>query len=184
MSKIKILPRPRIRDFNDVPEVKGQFCYVFEGCDDDGFSLLIYKNDKEYAVKFGEFDGTEIDVLQKPEHRFLQYISDIMQYSINSYIEVLNLIRIDRIQLFFAPDKNKKLRIVEAMTHLNKYQSPGMIKDVLSKCGVPSPEIHSVEVLTDEIIENLSGGGYLIYPSSPKFMTRNNDSEPVRAKLC
>lgn len=180
----KVLPRSKTRDVKNVPEIRGVFCYVVEDCDDDGFSLMLKrKNKDEIEFKFGDFDGNEIDIMA--EHEYKKYISSLFENEcIDKYIKMLGLLGVEQIQLCFSFTKRGDLRLIETMTHLNKYQSPGLIRDMLASCGVPNPDVRSIDIIDDEIISTLSDeGGYILYPSYPKFISRDGKSELMKARI-
>lgn len=180
----KVLPRFKTRDIKNVPEITGAYCYVMEDCSDEGFSLMIKrKSIKEVEFKFGDFSGNEINIMGN--HRYKEHISKLFENEcINKYIKMLGLLGVDQIQLCFGFNNIGDLRLVESMTHLNKYQSPGMIRDMLASCGVPNPSVRSIDIIDDEMMSTLADeGGYILYPSYPKFMTRDGKSELIKARI-
>lgn len=170
----------KAQNIDSTPELVNQFCYILEGNDDNGFLMVLYKKDGTIGIKFTEYDGTVIDVLT---HTSASYISSLFSKKlIDKFIEFINYAKIDILQICFVIiDDN--LFILEAATHINKYLSPGMIKDVLTKCGVPSLPLHSIQVLSPDLVSSLRSGKYIVYTSYPSLLTRDDNVYLASAKL-
>jgi len=181
ISDPKLLPYSKTLNIEEVPEIKGKFCYILEDYSDNGFSLLIYRKDDTVYFKFGSYDGNEFDMLNHTEYR--EQISKVFQH-IHNYINLLKLTRVKMLQLYFAVN-GSSVMLVDARTHYNKYLSPGMLKDVIAKCGISPPNVVKIEELTNEVISNLKSSGkrYIVKTSSPKLMIRNEDVEHVKARI-
>lgn len=180
-SNPKLLPYSKTLNIDDVPEIRGKFCYILDDYPDNGFSLLIYRKDETVYFTFGSYSGEEFDMLTHTEFRV--QISKVLK-NIQNYINLLKLTRVKMIQLYFAVD-NDNVLLVDARTHYNKFLGPGMLKDVIAKCGIGTPNVVYIKELTDELINELktSNKKFIVKTSLPKLMVRNDDVEHVKARI-
>lgn len=177
----KILSHSDVLGIDNVPEILGKFCYVLESYPNTGFSLLLYRDSGNINFKFGTFDGTEIDVLNNTKYR--NYIDKVFK-KVGEYIRLLKLVNVSQLQLYFTI-KNNKLFVIDARTHFNKFLGPGMVKDIIAKCGVPFVKVLSTEQIDQDIIDRLKSTGeqYVIRPSYPKMIVRDGILEPLQARI-
>lgn len=176
----KPLPLYTVRPYKEVNEIFNcGAAYIFDNYQDDGFSLLI--NTKEDYFKFGSFNGEELDIVGDIKHKIL--ISDLLENNISKYLEMLKAVRVTQIQLCFSL-YNDKIALTDARPFYNKYLGPGMLRDVIAKCGINIPNIIDiVPSITQEIIDKYAGTNYIIKPSLPKYIVRDEEIEPLSARI-
>lgn len=178
----EILPYHPIKKLDEVPEIVGQYCYVLRDYPDDGFSLLLGVNEEgKLFFKFGDYDGNIIDLSK--DHKYSKHIQKVLYEHMNKIVNLIGLVKLKMCQIYFAVSKDE-LIVADVRTHYDKFSSPGMIKDVISKAiGIPGPAVIKIDTITDELLDEISDGNYVIKPSYPKVIPRNEDIEPLRARI-
>ena len=187
MSIVKlpdILPYPELKKFDDIPEIKDQFVYVIRSYSTKGLTVLIYRKDGNVYFKFGDFSGKTIDVNNKSAKIFLE------KYSAK-FVELMNLVKIPQAIHYFTVEKDL-LRLVDVRTSLNKFVSPGMLKDLYGKI-VETQEVVKTVQLNSETISGIKGnkgnykGSFIIKTSAFKTITRGTSPKlnmyPMYAKI-
>ena len=178
----EILPYHAIQHIDLVPELVGQFVYVIDNYNTNGFSVVIYK-DKDIKFLFGDFSGRVLDPLSDCE--FLTNIDVFMSTYLNKYVEFVQIANVPMIQVYISVGHDD-MWLVDARTHYNKYVGPGMLRDVFSKFGLKIPNyIESGCFLTDDKIKELKGLNtkLIIKPSSFKIIARDDDVRPMYARI-
>lgn len=161
------LPYPKINELWQVPELKDKYCYVVKSYPLSGLAILVYRGDDNLHLRFTDFNGVESDPV---EGRLLDII-----------ITVMKTANIKQSMFYFSENK-----LVDVRLSLNKFCSPGFIKDIFGKAGIPIQEEIGRPIQLDENNMKLllSGGGdyscgVVIKPSTFKSIIRNGDVVPM-----
>ena len=124
------IPYPK---FLPVQELKGQYCHIFKSYSLTGVSLIIARNAEVMTLRLGDFEGKLINPDKK--HPLAECAMLALGYS-KTIVEMLKLIGIPKATFYFSSD----LRLVDVMLSLNKYCSPGYLKDFFGKQNIPIQE--------------------------------------------
>lgn len=182
ISNTKILPYNSIQPVSEVKEILGcGAAYIFDNYDDSsGFSLLLSVK-PEVSFKFGDFEGNELDIVEDVKYKL--FISDLLKDNINKYIELLQSARVPQAQFYFINYKDRPA-LIDCRPFYNKFLSPGMLRDIISKCGINVPEIIDiVPSLNQEVLDKYKGTNFIVRPSSPKYVIRGEDVCPLAARM-
>ena len=178
----KVLPFNAIQPVDEVKEIMNcGAAYILDSYEDDGFSLLLRISKEGTSFKFGSFSGDELDVTE--DIKYKNHISDLLKNNIDKYIDLLKTVRVNQIQLYFAK-YNDGIALVDARPFFNKYLGPGMLRDIISKCGIDVPKtIELVPLVTQEILDKYKGTNFVIKPATPKSIVRGDDVVPLSARI-
>jgi hypothetical protein len=182
----KLLPYPKILNFNDMPQLRDKFCYVVKSYPLDGFALLIYRNNQQVHTQFARFSGECLDPTTKGQY------SDMIVYILSNYYQklatLMKYININQAIYYFS-ENNNELKLVDIRVSLNKFCGPGWIQDFVPKLGIPTQEligkpIHLIEDNLKKIQDKTgeySNNTFIVKPSAFKFMVHGDEVIPMYA---
>jgi hypothetical protein len=159
------LPYPKIYELGQVPELKDKYCYVVKSYPLSGLAILICCDGDDLHLRFTDFNGVEVDPV---EGKLLGII-----------ITVMRTVKIKQSMFYFSDQ-----RLVDVRLSANKFCSPGFIKDIFGKAGVPIQEYIDKPIQLDDngmklIMSNKYDCGVIIKPSTFKSIIRNDDVIPM-----
>lgn len=164
-----ILQYPKMLNYQDCPEIEGQYCYVFPDYS-DGISCVLKIDsaaDGQWVggIKFGDWRGVELMSSDSQAMSILNISGKLF--------EMMRTINIAQIQLDFA--HNEKL--VDGRIYIDQLIGPGMLRDLFSKV-VPFHESVAIEIINKEKLENLhtKHGNLILKPSKFKNIDRGGET--------
>ena len=118
-----ILPYPQIKKFAEVPSIKGLMCHFIKPYVMSGVSVVIYESGKK--LKIGDFNGTttKLSAIGKGSPAY-----GLLAGSIPKIARIMGHARIIQAEYYFSDGK-----LVDVQLSINKFLSPGMIKDLFGK---------------------------------------------------
>ena len=156
------LPYPKIYELGQVPELKDKYCYIVKSYPLSGLAIMVYRDNDDLYLRFTDFNGVEADPV---EGRLLDII-----------ITVMKTANIKQSMFYFSEN-----RLVDIRLSLNKFCSPGFIKDIFGKAGIPIQEEIGRPIQLDENNMGLIlsgdgeyGCGIIVKPSTFKSIIRND----------
>ncbi len=164
-------------------QVKNNLIYIMPHYGYDGLSVLIYRQPKEdnIIVICGDWNGNRIDVTDNT-CILSNLASKFLTKHAAEFFKLLKLIRIEQTQLYFAIGNNG-LILVDMQISLNKFASPGMLKDIFGKlCEVPEMKTEMLDDKTIESIEKSRGfynNNLIIKPNKFKLYEENGTYRPT-----
>lgn len=184
ISNKSILPYPKIYplDKNSGSLMGGsttlskKLVYAIEPYNEDGLSVLIFAEGDKIGCKFGTWNGEEINIMKK--HSLSKYIDDLYKNNLERLMGLLKLIGVEMMQLYFSI--SKEIKLVDVRTYINKFLSPGMIRDVFSKF------VNVQNIVETGMFEDIIGKhkNIVIKPSKPFMYEKDDDLIPAYFKLC
>ncbi len=136
-SKQKVNELPQVLKYPELLSdkllhVKDVFCYVLEHYGSSGLSVLVYRRpqDDQVVTICGDWDGNSIDLYDDNELSVIAL--DFVQNSLHLLVNTMALVKVDQAQYYFAV-KDGELIMVDMQTSLNKFVSPGMIRDIFGR---------------------------------------------------
>lgn len=170
------LPYPKILPFSE-SNLSGKFCYIFKRYSTTNGIAAIIKRDQEYVtMRFADFTGKLLD-LKKDRN-----LDEVLSHT-SKLVIFMKYARITKTIFYFAIDE--KIRLVDMRMTLNKFVSPGFIRDMFGKLVPIQEAIGSPVILKDEILDSLVNGkgdyaskNFIIKPSAFKFIVRDDDILP------
>lgn len=192
MSKLpelpSILPYPEILHLTDVVELKGHLAYIIKGYGDNGLSIMINRDDDNVYVSIGDWNGNNID-LTNQSHHYYNHSMKFIQEDSSKFVGMMKLLNIKQLMLYFVPENEDDIRLVDLRSSLNKFYGPGMVKDLFGKICL-TQEIIETKILDDEavksIIDNDKGsysGNLILKCSAFKTIIREKKLLPLYAKV-
>lgn len=187
MNKITIpdsLPYPDILSVKDVNELKDQFCYVIADYPSDGVSLVIVRQKGDVCVRMADFKGNMLQPEQK------QYDVDvIMKQYVPKLIYTMRCINIAKAQFYFANPAG--FRMVDVRVSGNKFCSPGFLKDIFGKSGIPlQVDVGRPLRLDEDSLKKIKrkkgdykAGKFIIKSSVFKSIIRNDQILPMYGRI-
>jgi len=181
---LDVLPYNKILNIQDVPELKGQFVYVMNDYEDDGFSVVIYKDDGNIKFSFGDFNGNKLNPINN-KCKNLEYIDKFLAGPLRKMSSLLVVTGVKSMQAYVSIS-NEEMILIDIRTHYDKYVGPGMLRDVFGKCDIKIPSyVETGCYLTDDKIKELkkSPKKHIVKPSSFKMIARDDDVQPMYARI-
>lgn len=171
-TETAFLPYLHIYPFEEIPEFIDKYVYVYDYFK-DGFSVLIDRDVKNDGIifKFGDFNGDLYDNLFVENNK---HMADVVPRA----VMLMKLIKLSKAQFYFDFNCN----LVDIRLSLNKFMSPGMLKDIFSKqlSVLPSLDIFH---LTKEKFKDICDGKYkrniIIKNSTFKTIVRDDAFYPL-----
>jgi len=181
-----VLKYPNLINFDTHGEVvRNIFSCIFPHYGYDGLSVLIYRQPKpkeNVVVLCGDWLGNKLDIVDVPNpSRMTELASEFLTNDAIRFFELFNVIGIAQAQLFFAIDDDGLL-LVDVQLSLNKFASPGMVKDIFGKV-YRTPNAVKIEMLDDRAMEYIgkASGSYegdlIIKPNNFRMFYDENTSE-------
>jgi len=183
-----ILAYPRILDFEDIPEIEGQFVYVIRHYVEEGLAIVIYRDLREGDVylSVGDFDGKPIDLTDE-KHPLYSAALEFVQHESSKFVAMMKVARIEKMILYISVNKDD-WELVDLRSSLDKFYGPGMIRDLFSKI-FPTQDVIKTVALDETVLEAIKRGkgsykGDLILKCS-KFKTvgRGRELLPLYARV-
>lgn len=161
-----LLPYPSIKPFNDVPTLKGVFCYVIEDYA-PGYALTIKRENGECCAQLGGWDGAIID-------------SESHLYNIPTLLGIMKYAGISQLEFYFNSDN----KLVDVRESINKFASPGMVRDLFGKC-VGTQNVVEIAEMTEEKVKALESHGknYIIKPSRYRYYILGAEVFPMYGRI-
>lgn len=165
---------------NKLEHVKDIFCYVLEHYGNEGLSVLVYRRPKDDQVVTicGDWNGNSIDLYEDNE---LSKIGlDFVQNSLHMLIRMMALVKVDQAQYYFSI-KDGELVLVDMQTSLNKFVSPGMVRDIFGR-NFDVQKTKTIGIIDDTAIDaiNRGTGSYegdlIIKPSRFRMFHESDDN--------
>jgi len=182
-----ILAYPNFLSFDDTESINDIFSYVINHYGDNGLSVLIYRipSEDDVYIMCGDWRGNKIDLIaENSDHPYFDAAADFLENHAASFLHTMRLVQIEQAQFYFTV--KDELMLVDMQVSLNKFVSPGMIKDVFGKI-VKTQEIVKTEIIDSRAIEfiNKGTGSYegdlIIKPS--RFRMHHNQTTGVYVPL-
>lgn len=130
-------PLPQVLKYPElIPDklahVKDIFCYVLEHYGNEGLSVLVYRRpqDDQVVTICGDWHGNSLDLYA--DNDLSKIGLEFVQKSLHLLVNTMALVKIEQAQYYFAI-KDGGLILVDMQTSLNKFVSPGMIRDIFGK---------------------------------------------------
>lgn len=180
ISNPKLLKHPGFIPFSSAQGIKDLFCYIIEHYGNEGLSALIYRQPKNdnVVLTFGDWCGNTIDINGK-ESKLTKIANEFVTKDFPTLLNIMRTIKMEQAQLYFVVD-GEELVLTDMQLSLNKFASPGMIKDIFGKiCRIPT--IKKIEIIDDRVIEHINKGvgtysGDIILKPSRFRMFHNEDN--------
>ena len=179
-----MLPYPtNIINFDDCPELHNKSCYVIKQYPLSGIIMMIVrhkmKNDNIVTINLADFNGNKEKISE-------DQTKQIMQYS-QKLVMTMKLTGIPKAIFYFS--MAEKPMLVDIRLSQNKFISPGYIADFYGKQGIPTQEsINKPIIMSDDNIKMLksaigdyTSGKFILKPSVPNIITRNDQIMPMYA---
>lgn len=143
---------PKISSLDDIPEINNQFVYVIKDYGDKGYGSLVYRNDDNVYLRFGDFNGKLIDVSNKNN----KHISIFTTKYLPKVLDLMKTTRITQAIYYFTGGKDD-ITLADMRLSLNKFSGPGMLRDLFSKI-IPTQEVIKTVTLNKETIDAIKAG--------------------------
>ena len=182
------LAYPRILDLEDIPEIKGQFCYVIKGYPENGLAITIYRDIEEGSVylSINDWDGNAINLADE-NHPYQWAAIDFAQNDSSKFVAIMQSAAIVKMILYISVDGDD-LKLVDLRASLNKFYGPGMIRDLFAKI-YPTQDVVKTIALDEATLEAIERGegsykGNLILKCSKfKTIVREKEMLPLYARV-
>tara|TARA_R110000751_G_scaffold6623_5_gene28184 strand:+ start:272 stop:811 length:540 start_codon:yes stop_codon:yes gene_type:complete len=117
---------------DNLANIKDIFCYVLEHYGNSGLSVLVYRKPKDDQVVAicGDWYGNSVDLYA--DNELSKIALSFVQDSLHLLIKTMSLVKVDQAQFYFAIS-DSDLALVDMQVSLNKFVSPGMIRDIFGK---------------------------------------------------
>ncbi len=137
--------------------IKDRYCYVIADYGRDGISVLIAFNEEtqQFVVRAGDWQGSVFDI-HKSEDPLAKICQAFMQKDVHKFMRTMQLMSFKQAQYYFAVN-DTGLALVDIQLSMNKFASPGMIRDIFGKI-YPTQEVRKVEIIDERAIEALEKG--------------------------
>ena len=183
----KLLKYPKF--LNNIQLVKDMYAYIIPHYGYDGLSVLIYRQPKNdnIIIICGDWYGNQLDLIDIPDpDTRIRLASDFLINDAMKLYELLKLIKVEQVQLFFAID-DVGLLLVDMQLTLNKFASPGMLKDIFSNIyRVPEMKAELVDNRILECIDKAAGsfnGNLIIKPNKFKMYEEGGTWQPLYVEV-
>lgn len=170
-----LLKYPRLFKFNKIKRIyDNKLLYLIKYYEQTGLLFCIFRKNDDVVIRFGDFNGNKLDI----------HCDIVKNFANDGKIQLLNLFcrhaGIQKCIFYFSLIDNKYI-LVDLRLSLNKFVSPGYIKDLFNKIQINTQEVIKIGNI-DEIIkyvENNVGSKYIIKPSN--FTTVPDDDNILPA---
>lgn len=175
-----LLAYPQFLGFNP-KSIKDKYCYIIDHYGRDGIAVMIKYEDENFAVRCGDWNGNLVDI--NSQDRVANICKMFIEEDIKKFFKAMRLMRFTQAQYYFAISESG-LRLVDIQLSMNKFASPGMVKDIFGNL-YPTQNVRGIEVINDrilEIIENNTGkceGDFILKPSAVAFHHLPNNAGVV-----
>lgn len=185
MSNVKQLelnpiPYPKILELNDLPQFKNQFVYIIKSYKQQGLAVVINREDDDVYVRISDWDGNILDTSKGECFKFVERHS-------RQFITLMNIAGIPK-AIFYITKDNDDFVLVDVRLSINKFSSPGMIRDLFSNI-IKTQEVIKVGNLDDDLLDAIKDGkgkfnqDIIIKTSVFKTVTINNCLFPMYAMV-
>ena len=158
----KILKHPGYISINNCDSIKNVYCYVVKHYGSNGLAALIYRQPEndQVSLLFGDWYGNSLDIQSSEQSRAIVLANDFVNKDFLKLLNVMFSIKIQQAQFFFGIEDDG-LVLTDMQLSLNKFASPGMIKDIFGKI-FRTQEVKKTEIIDDRAFEyiNLGTGSY------------------------
>jgi hypothetical protein len=156
ISKLpELLKYPKLLAF-DNKLIQNKYCYIIEHYGYQGISILITfdKDSKTFVVRGGSWDGKIFDINSNKHDSYIFKL--FMEHDIHKFMSLMKLMAFKQAQYYFAIS-DKGLFLVDVQLSLNKFASPGMIKDIFGKI-YPTQNVLKIEIINDKVLDAMERG--------------------------
>ena len=183
-----LLAYPRVLNFADIPEIKGQFVYVIKAYKEEGLTIVIHRDLKEgnLFLKIGDFDGEDID-LNDLKNPLREAAWEFAQQESPKFAAMMKYAKIQKMIVYISVNGDS-WELVDLRTSLNKFYGPGMIRDLFGQM-FPTQDVVKTIALDEPTLEAILKGkgsysGDLILKCSKfKTVARGKELLPMYAKI-
>lgn len=183
----KILAYPQLVQLSTVKElIYNKIIYVIKHYGNNGISVLILKKDNQIIILCGDWYGNSID-LSVVDGKYTSICVDFLNNHVQKFIELMKLIKLDQAQYYFAIHDDE-LILVDVQISLNKFVSPGMLKDIFSKI-FKTQDVLKVELYDDRSVEYIMqgvgsyAGDLIIKPNKFALYSIDSGEIPLYAEI-
>ena len=177
-----LLEYPEILPLKDVPSLKNVLCYVIKRYPIEGIGVVITRKEGWFCSRISDFSG---NLLEPDNKKYSKIIEKVMGDIVPHLMTLMSYAHMDKLLFYFADVDNPKL--VDVRVSINKFCSPGFVKDIFGRRIVPiQEEIGKPIILNDENLEKLySGKGdykekdFILKPSVFKTIIRDDKLFPL-----
>lgn len=184
-----LLSYPSVLEASEIQELNGRSLFFCKYYGYYGYTVLINKVNDSIRLVFGDFDGNTIDPESpKIDTNFLAFkkffLVDISRVSglnessnvLGKLVSLMKFAGISQAQYYFSHDE-EKYRLVDVRTELNKFLSPGMLKDIFGK-QIDTQEILHVGEYNEEELKKVSYRPMIVKTNTFKTVVRDNEMLP------
>lgn len=158
----KILPYPKLLDFNKTPSIHNVFCYIIKHYGIDGLSVLINRQSKadQVTVLFGDWNGNALNIQDEQSSYLVDIANNFIKNELTKFINIMRVIKIEQAQFFFSTIDDT-LTLVDVQVSINKLLGPGMINDIFGKI-ILTQNVLKIEIIDQRSVEyiNIGTGSY------------------------
>ncbi len=170
-----VLSYPKLLNFDEALSIRNVFSYVVKHYGTKGMSVLIYRKKEidEIVVLFGDWSGNNLDISPSSDNYLVPFAQKFIGDYLQKFVSLMATIRIDQAQYFFAI-VNDSLMLVDMQISLNKFASPGMIKEMFGNI-CPVQEVIKTEIIDERSVDYIMkgtgsyAGDLILKPSSFKM---------------
>ena len=149
-----LLAYPDIPTLDEIPEIAGQFVYVVKNYATKGLDVLIFRDNEEVFIRFGNFSGTVINHTDKT--KIAKMAMEFMEKYSSKFVTFMSSAKIKQAIYYIVRDK-KTLRLIDMRTSLNKFAGPGMLRDLYSAI-IDTQEVIKTITMTDDTLKAAKNG--------------------------
>jgi hypothetical protein len=178
----KLNALPKYYDISKLEALENVLCYIQDHPSDSWFSLLISRDlkNQDVFIQAGDINGSVVDIHN--DGPLSETIIKYIQENSVSLVSLMKYVNIPMAQYYFSIEEGAVV-LQDFQTAINKYASPGMVRDLFSAI-VRTSNIRAIEPMTRSIIDsiNLNQGTYtgniLIKPSVFRIYDSDQDNRP------
>lgn len=149
-----LLTYPKPLDFASTPNVEGQYCYIIKHYGDAGLSVLIKREEENIVVVCGDWLGNALDL--NADDPLVKIARDFIARDMPTFLQTMKLVGFEQAQFYFAIH-DSGLTLVDLQLSMNKFASPGMIRDIFGKM-YHTQDVRKIEVIDDRVMAALKRG--------------------------
>lgn len=155
LTKIpSVLSYPEILDFKElVKHINGKLVYPIKYYPLEGFSIVLYRDHDDIAIKIGDWDG---NIINLEKHKNGPKITAYLNDHLREIITIIKYVNIPQAQLYFSV--GDKIRLVDLRVSQNKFMGPGMLKELFSKTLDVQEEVQKPILINDENVNLIKEG--------------------------
>jgi len=188
MSRIvelpEILPYPEIVGLKHVQQLRNRIIYVIEEYGTEGLAMLVSRQDGDVFVRLAAFDGRVLDAEDPGD--IVPVVEEVMKKYSHRIVATMKYVGIPNAIFYWAFGAEGPL-LVDVRVSLNKFCSPGYLRDFIGRQEVPIQKVAAGPMVLDDSLygkmisgEEMYGrSSFIIKPSVFKHMERDGAIVPV-----